>query len=493
MTIEEIPLPVRCPDCGAWLPPAAMQCPHCGRPRGPERAGPPDGVGHRSWLMSWGRAAALVAFGVLFGWAIGPPGEWGPSASPSPSVQAARVSAAPAPQIPVAVQADQPVERLIPGVRPWLTVDGVSFSLGVPATGWVRHGGLYMSKSRHGPQQAEAMIFWAGYPRGRYVQPCDYLAPERVAATGLDVATMVSTVPGMEVVTPPSDTTLGGQPARRVDVMVRNDGWSCGPGFLFTWEGDEASGGPLWGRTGIGDTIQLWFVEVEGAAFVVGAQFHGEGGIGLEQQVEQIIDSIRFESSPEFSPRRADFAIGRHEVGVDGTPLSFYVPASNWEPGPRPELEYRVSITKSTSGPQDAELMIYWTRFPEGGYAVPCPYIASQPASSSVADLATAVATAPGTELVSGPIDVTLGGFPSREIVVLVRESLGCGPGYFYTWEVTKGGAFWLTTEPGDTIRVWIVDVDGAIVFIAGETRPGAGDEQIRQIVESMQFGQVSG
>jgi hypothetical protein len=43
----------------------------------------------------------------------------------------------------------------------------------------------------------------------------------------------------------------------------------------------------------------------------------------------------------------------------------------------------------------------------------------------------------------------------------------------------------------GDTIRVWIVDVDGTPFVIEAETRPNAGPEveqEIQQFVESVRF-----
>jgi hypothetical protein len=46
-------------------------------------------------------------------------------------------------------------------------------------------------------------------------------------------------------------------------------------------------------------------------------------------------------------------------------------------------------------------------------------------------------------------------------------------------------------TELGSTIRVWIVDVDGTLIWIDGETFKGAGSEpgqQLQQIVDSIQF-----
>ena len=55
-------------------------------------------------------------------------------------------------------------------------------------------------------------------------------------------------------------------------------------------------------------------------------------------------------------------------------------------------------------------------------------------------------------------------------MVLRVRETVGCDPGFFYTWQDWKWGALWPETRLGDTIRVWIVDVDGTRLFIEAET-----------------------
>jgi hypothetical protein len=76
-------------------------------------------------------------------------------------------------------------------------------------------------------------------------------------------------------------------------------------------------------------------------------------------------------------------------------------------------------------------------------------------------------------------------------VVVRVREDVGCDPGFFFTWAPPDGGAFWLDTLPGDTIRVWIVDVNGTHFVIEAETRPNAGPEveqEIQQFVDSIRF-----
>jgi hypothetical protein len=129
--------------------------------------------------------------------------------------------------------------------------------------------------------------------------------------------------------------------------------------------------------------------------------------------------------------------------------------------------------------------------FPDGDHADACARLLSPPVGPSVADLAAAVSTAPGTRLVTGPSDVTLGGRLAKHVVLRVREKVGCDPRFFYAWRDIRGGALWPTTGVGDTIRVWIVDVDGVRLFIAAATTeqatPALGKE-IQEIIRSMRF-----
>ena len=135
--------------------------------------------------------------------------------------------------------------------------------------------------------------------------------------------------------------------------------------------------------------------------------------------------------------------------------------------------------------------MIYWTSFPDPDYAEPCARLLARSIGSSAADLAAAVSTAPGTEIVEKPSDVTLGGRPAKHLVLTVRKSTGCDPGFFYSWKDARGGALWSTTVAGDTVRVWIVDVGGKRLFIAAETTEQATSRlkrEVKQIVESIRF-----
>jgi hypothetical protein len=54
-------------------------------------------------------------------------------------------------------------------------------------------------------------------------------------------------------------------------------------------------------------------------------------------------------------------------------------------------------------------------------------------------------------------------------------------------------GAFWSGPEAGDTMQIWIVEMNdtGRRLFIEATTHPGAGpavEEEIRQIIDSIEL-----
>ena len=186
-----------------------------------------------------------------------------------------------------------------------------------------------------------------------------------------------------------------------------------------------------------------------------------------------------------------------------GVPFSFRVPRG-WEDfstiPTKKSPRGPISLNKSSEGPQDAEAIIYWTSFPEGDHADPCARELATSIGRSAASLAAAVSTAPGTKLVKGPLNVTVGGYPAKHVVLTVRKDVGCEPGFFYTWREVSGGAFWRTTVVGDTIRVWIVPVRGTRffkrtrLFIAAATREDANamlKTEVEQVVGSFRFESV--
>ncbi|HEX4897252.1 MAG TPA: hypothetical protein VFV53_02720 [Candidatus Limnocylindrales bacterium] len=84
---------------------------------------------------------------------------------------------------------------------------------------------------------------------------------------------------------------------------------------------------------------------------------------------------------------------------------------------------------------------------------------------------------------------------------MIVREDVGCDPGFFYNWKAQTEGAMWVTTELGDTIRVWAVETETTLLFIEAETHllasPGVEvgptgrsrlESDIAEIIDSIEF-----
>lgn len=189
-------------------------------------------------------------------------------------------------------------------------------------------------------------------------------------------------------------------------------------------------------------------------------------------------------TSPEVDPHAGDYTIGTHALPVDGIAVSFSIPSRGWEP-------YEgFLIAKSIVRGQAAEGIVFWAAFPNGLAADPCGSL-SYPIGRTPNLVAEAVARDPGVDVVTAPLDVTVGGRPAKHVVVQVREDFGCDPGYFYNWNAQTGGALWPETRAGDTIRVWAVDVDDTLLFIGALTNPQANanlERQIEQIVGSINF-----
>lgn len=129
-------------------------------------------------------------------------------------------------------------------------------------------------------------------------------------------------------------------------------------------------------------------------------------------------------------------------------------------------------------------------------YADPCGHVAAPPVSPSAANLAAAVAGIPGVDVVTGPVDVTLGGMPGKHVAITFPEDADCTASEFFMWydsAVCDGDApchRWVS-ELGQTSKVWIIEVDGTHVWIEAETYKGARPELeqgIQQIVESIRF-----
>ncbi|HEU0236171.1 MAG TPA: hypothetical protein VFR14_06985 [Candidatus Limnocylindrales bacterium] len=219
------------------------------------------------------------------------------------------------------------------------------------------------------------------------------------------------------------------------------------------------------------------------------------GGVGGGPTAPpSVAPSPTVQPSPSPSPAAAfpsdgPLSIGIHSAVLDGVPLRFSVSAAGW-------TSAGTSLGMGEYGQPDYAGIDFWSSAPDNVYADPCAHTPlDPPPSQTAAGLAAAAAAVPGTELVSGPASTEVGGRPAQHIILTIREDLGCDPHEAYLWyDESTGGASggWRWAEGlGATYWVWIVDVDGTLVWINAYTFKGAGPElarEIMQIVDSIEF-----
>jgi hypothetical protein len=273
-----------------------------------------------------------------------------------------------------------------------------------------------------------------------------------------------------------SDVTIGGFDGERFDSVgpFEPPFTDCHPNLLMDHLGDAGGRGP--------ETLfTLWILDVDGEPLSMYAVTKALD-YPRQEELRRLVESVQIEASRPSaadSPRPSRTPAGeippgqRQSLTVDGVPLSFSVPNGGWAPGIQRKA-FGVSlradtlyIAKGTAGGQRAEAVVFWTTYPGGVNTGPCHNLLSQPIA---ADLASAMATAPGTDLVTGPSNVTLGEHEAKHLVLTIREDLGCDPGYFFSWPDECEGTCWISTQVGDRIEVWVVEVDGRRLVIQAET-----------------------
>jgi hypothetical protein len=181
---------------------------------------------------------------------------------------------------------------------------------------------------------------------------------------------------------------------------------------------------------------------------------------------------------------------------VGTIPLTVTIPNKGWAEGPiteGPGGGLRVGdllVSKSIEGPQGAEAVVYWTAYPEDVRTSPCANASTN--GPSPAELADAMATAPGTYLATAPEYDQVGLYPATHLSLIVRDDRGCDPGYFFSWDADCLGPCWVQTRAGDRVEIWIVEYHGDNLVIVAETtwQATAGlEREVQQIVDSIRLG----
>ncbi len=161
-------------------------------------------------------------------------------------------------------------------------------------------------------------------------------------------------------------------------------------------------------------------------------------------------------------------------------------------------LDYNTNVVKHgvEGPPEGAGLIVY------GGdmlvYGDPCAWESTRPAEPAASlDELVAALSAQASRDATEPVDVTVGGHPGKMLTLHVPEDAvftDCDGGEFRTLlEVSSSGdeAPRFHQGPGQIDEVWVVDVDGTLVFFdAGyfPDTPAEDVEEMRAMVESATF-----
>ena len=211
-----------------------------------------------------------------------------PSPPPSPSTSPSR--------IPSPAAAFPPDGPLAIGTYPGV-LGGVPISFSIQTPGLALEHGDGLGKGEYGQPDAFGIRFWASTPENVYADPCAHtpLSPP-ASATAAGLAAAVAAIPGTEIVTGPSSIDVDGRPAQHVVLAIRDD-IGCDPKDFYLWYDENtggASGGWVWAGA-LGATHRVWIIDVDGRPLWIDAESFKGAGPEIEQEVQQIIDSIKFE------------------------------------------------------------------------------------------------------------------------------------------------------------------------------------------------------
>lgn len=173
-----------------------------------------------------------------------------------------------------------------------------------------------------------------------------------------------------------------------------------------------------------------------------------------------------------------------------GVRMTITIPAADWHGLP---TETRVEKQGIAGPPQGAELVVYGSDMLV--YGDPCAWESTRPddPAGSLDELVAALSTQASREA-TPPVDVTVGGYPGKMLTLHVPENAvitDCDGGEFRTLVEVGTGDARFHQGPGQTDEVWVVDVDGTLIFIdAGyfAGTPAEAVEEMRAMVESATF-----
>jgi hypothetical protein len=229
-------------------------------------------------------ALAFVGLNLLPSSAGPPVGAPAASTSTSPS---APTATSPSPEARTWPLGDLQAQRY------HVTVEGVPYSFALPSLRWRSPAAgeiVAGTGTAMGVREDDYVWILAGLFQGdRAAVATDPCQGESVAVSGPsidDLAAALATIPGMTA-EPPTDTTVGGLPAKLVTLTVDPDPPCDIDSF---WMFGQTSLHP----NSVDSIIRFWITEVDGRRYAFLADQSAPDPTN-EREIQQIIDSIQFE------------------------------------------------------------------------------------------------------------------------------------------------------------------------------------------------------
>jgi hypothetical protein len=221
---------------------------------------------------------------------------------------------------------------------------------------------------------------------------------------------------------------------------------------------------------------------------------------------QQPVPGVGGQASPSPSPSRspspspeAGLPVGSFALDADGVAMMVTIPAPGWT--------LNSQFNALVKGDEVANLpeatMLFWT-YPAGtSFYVPgdpCQVTSTRPATPATTTEAFAAAlAAQASRDATEPVDVTVGGSAGKSITLHVPADASpdeCEEGEFVSFGTAEDPLSRYQQGPGQIDALWIVDVDGAFLYIDAMYRPDTPAdlvEEMRAIVESLTFGSALG
>jgi hypothetical protein len=260
-------------------------------------------------------------------------------------------------------------------------------------------------------------------------------------------------------------------------------------------------------RAGVGlwrtpDVNRLLKIGLAAAAVVViavvGFQFLGDSNTGSPGASESAEPSATATPRPSPTPTDPESTYGPLSEGpyvlayeqILDVRMTVTIPAPDWY-----GLHTYTFVEKNgMAGPPQGAGLTVW-RGDAFVYGDPCAWESTRPDDPAASlDELVAALSAQASRDATPPVDVTVGGYPGKMLTLHVPEDAvftDCDRGEFRTLIEFETGDARFHQGPGQIDEVWVVDVDGTLVFIdAGyfADTPAEDVEEMRAMVESATF-----